>query len=706
MSAPETQAHPSPHRPIEPPLAPGRPLRWLPDTQAIWFGHIAIVLLGLTYWNFRANSAITRLFGTDRDPMMRDVHQLFAYGVPVMLAMLAMLHGFSWWAARKGLIASKRDGLAQIGRTLWPALFTVPVLLIACFLWIFHEVRWLTWAPFQGLAIGMMVWQFYLWRQPLLPPHEPLQPGPGAPRPAYIYWVLGALAAVVCIYTAWFGYLVSWRHWSIGTALHDFGIYDQLMYNTMQGRWFEAGMFNSERIGYNLREFDNHFFAEHFIPTFWIVTPFYWLFPDAVTVLLAQTVLLALGAVPVYLIALNKLRSPLVGLAFAMLFLVHPLIQQTNIKDVHIDSFAPVFLLASFAAYLYKRWILYGVFLLLALGVKEEISVNVAAMGLFILLGERDWKAGLATFAAGVAWFVLVIGVVMPWYRDGLPVRQIDRYAHLIPPDQRDPDGVLTKGMVLKAMITNPLHVLELLSSQLRIRGAFILISPFALFALWGRWAWIWILPLLAAALLSGLFMQFEMIHHYGVTIVPAALVASIYGAWWLLRRDLEPEAPLPLARVAGLTAVLGFMILITSYEFGFQPGGKRYQAEDYTVYPHNELGFRYLEAIPDDDDVIVSAQLELGGQLTHRRYIYTYPEVADAEYILLDTRGFYWPFSEEAEFRRHVVELLESDEWGLMLPYEDGYLLFKKGHPTDLNEATIPRLVFERYRPARYGGS
>ncbi len=714
MNEQETQAPEAPGRENGGKLSPGRPLHWLTDKQAIIFGNAAAVILGLGYWNFRASNAVIR-FVADFGPRQRDFEHLLSYGLPVIAVMMALLHGLPWWAAKRGLVPSRREGLVQLSRCLWPAIFMAVVLVFASFVYLFQEVRWLLWAPFVGLSLGMMAWQVGLWRERELPATEPLAPRqedeeeqqaeeqPRWHRP-YLYWMSGAVAGIVAIYTAWFGYLVTMRHFSIGTALHDFGIYDQLMYNTIQGRWFEAAMFNMDRIGYHLRDFDNHFFAEHFIPTFWIVTPFYWLFPHPVTVLMAQTVLLALAAVPVYLIALNKLRSPLLGVLFAGLFLMHPLIQQTNIKDIHIDSFAPVFLLGAFAAYLYKRMILFWVLTVLALGVKEEISVNVAAMGAFIFMGERDRKIGAVTFALGAAWFLIVIGWVMPYFRDGLPVRQIDRYGHLIPPDQRDPDAVLTKGMVLKAMLTNPGHLLGVMGDQLRIRGAFILLSPFALLGLWGRWAWLWILPMLAAAMLSGLFMQYEMIHHYGVTIVPAVTVASIYGAWWLLRRDLDPKAILPLPRVAGGAAILLFMFAITWYEHGFTPGGKRYDPIDYRILPHNQLAYDYLAEIPDD--AAVSAQLELGGQLTQRRYIYCWPEVLDAEYIFLDTRGFSWPVNDREEFQEMVEELLHSEEWGLKLPYEDGYLLFKKGHPTDLNMDAYLRLDFSRYRPARYGGA
>ncbi len=682
-------------------LTPGRPLQSLTDTQAVWFGHAACLALGLAYWNFRSSSAVTRAV-RDLSPTMRDFEHFLAYGLPVIAGMLALLHGLSFRAVRKERVATRKVALAALSRALWPALFSAAALLIACFVWLYKDLRWFAWAPFQGLALGMMAWQGYLWWRPEKQTMEKRLEAEKAPAATALHWTLGALVGAAALYVGWFGYLVTMRHHAIGTCLHDFGIYDHLMYNTINGRWFEAAMMNGERMNYFLADFNNHFFAEHFIPTYWIVTPFYWLFPSAITVLLAQTVMLAIAAVPVYLIAVRKLRSPVLGLLFALLFLVHPIVQQTNVKDVHVDFLAPFFLLAAFAAYLYGWRITYWVMVVFALGVKEEISVNVALMGVFLFLGEKERRLGAATFALGALWFVLVVGLIMPWYRGGQPVRQLDRYDVVIPPEWLEREEAISKGMIVRAVLTHPLQTLELFLEQPRYRGAMILIAPVAMLALWGRWIWVWILPILLAMVLTHSIHMQEMEHHYGSTLMPAVFIGSIWGAWWLLRRDLDPEEPLPRTRVAGIAITLLFMIAITSYEFGFTPGGKRYDPVDYTVLPHNELAHRYLAEVPAD--AIVSAQLEIGGQLTQRRFIYCFPDVLDAEYIVLDTRSPFWPLNGEEEYRTLITGLLESEEWGLKLPYEDGYLLFKKGHPPHLNLDALTRLTFEPYRPARYG--
>ncbi len=99
-----------------------------------------------------------------------------------------------------------------------------------------------------------------------------------------------------------------------------------------------------------------------------------------------QTLALALGAVPLYAIARRRLGTPWSALAFPCAYLMSPALQATNLFEFHAVAFAPAFLLAAFYFMdrvtwpaetgapprkgLTGRWVLYGVFVLLALSCK------------------------------------------------------------------------------------------------------------------------------------------------------------------------------------------------------------------------------------------------------------------------------------------------------------------------------------------------
>lgn len=671
----------------------------LPQTLSIWLGCTAAVFIGMVKWYHAASNPFLKWFH-ERSFSSRDLEHLFFDGLISTYLLAGGMYLMAWWAAKHGAVASRREGMAALGRMMLPGLLVTPVLVAGFFLELRKQLLWLTWAPVVSLMFGLVAWRFLQWRTPLPRWEEKLRGAwrrvNGMPTAA----VVGVpLAVMIGFYIAWFVRLSVLRHHSFGTCMLDFTIYDQLMWNATQGRWLECAFFNFEPFGYRLADYGNNFFAEHFIPTLFLLFPLYWLFPDPLTLLAAEPVYLALAAVPVYMIANKKLDSRVLGVVFAAAWLMNPILQQKTFKDFHVDGMVPLLLLGAVAAYLHGRRLLYFVLLLLTLGCKEEMAVAVTALGVFLFFGEKDRKTGAATFALGLGWFIAVVMFVLPWFRGGEPVRHLGYFRYLVP--DAEPGDEITKGLLLKSMIMNPWHTVTEVITQSRLRGLLYLIGPFALTILWSRWAFFFLLPSMTIAIMSGVHFQHTMEYQYGITLLPMAAVASIYGMAYLLRRGVEPGARLPASGVAGGSLALLLTGFLLWGEYSFMPGGGRYAPVDYEVLPHNELAHRYLEAIPED--ARVSAQIEVGAPLGQRRYIYMFPELMDAEWIMLDTRSLRFPLSDQEYFGR-VRALLDSGEWGVYLQPEDGFILMKKDHPTGLNEEALRSITLERYRPQRYG--
>ncbi len=677
---------------------PGLALPCLPAKWAIWLGYAGAVCIGLVWWYHEASSPFYQWF-FEGDFRTRHLEHLFFDGFRATYLLIGGMHLMAWWAARTGAVASRRAALADLGRVMVPGLLLVPILVAGFFMELRKQVLLLSWAPMVGLVFGLVVWRFLSWRTPL-PGGERLRAAWRRLNSTPAAVVIGVpLAVVIGFYIFWFVWLSVMRHHSFGTCMLDFTIYDQLMWNAVQGRWLECAFFNFEPFNYRLRDYGNNFFAEHFIPTFFLLFPFYWLFPSPLTLLVLEPFYLALAAVPVYFIARRKLNSQFIALVFSAAWLMNPILQQKTIKDFHVDGMVPLFLLGAVAAYLYGYRILYFVLLLLTLGCKEEMAVAVAALGVFLFFGEKDRKIGGATFALGVGWFIAVVMIVMPWFRGGEPVRHLGYFRYLVP--DAEPGDEITKGLLLKSVLTHPIHAFVEITTQARLRGLLYLIGPFALTALWSKWALVFVVPSMSIALLSGVHFQHTMEFQYGITILPMVAVASIYGMAEILRRGMKPEKPLPASGVAGGSLALLLAGFLLWGEYSFMPGGGRYDPVDYAVLPHNELAHEYLNAIPED--ARVSAQIEIGSHLGQRRYIYMFPEILDAEYIMLDTRSLNFPMSDQ-EYYGRVRALLNSGEWGVYMPYEDGFLLLKRGHPTGLNEDAARSITLEHYRPQRYG--
>src|ERR1700687_3808530 len=112
----------------------------------------------------------------------------------------------------------------------------------------------------------------------------------------------------------------------------DLGLFDQVFWNTTQGRPFESTMSQALPVPHSL-------LGDHFSPVFVLLMPFYLAVPHPETLLVLQTLALALGAWPVYLLAKLKLPPGYALLWVLAYFLLVPL-AYINMYDFHEVAFA------------------------------------------------------------------------------------------------------------------------------------------------------------------------------------------------------------------------------------------------------------------------------------------------------------------------------------------------------------------------------
>src|SRR5712692_7934709 len=112
----------------------------------------------------------------------------------------------------------------------------------------------------------------------------------------------GRLAlALVLLYAVVFGSLALVRHWALHSTALDLGVFDQVLWNTVHGRFMESTL--------SLERCDPHsFFLDHFSPALLVIVPFYAIVPRPETLIFVQTVALALGTWPIYLLARRVLE--------------------------------------------------------------------------------------------------------------------------------------------------------------------------------------------------------------------------------------------------------------------------------------------------------------------------------------------------------------------------------------------------------------
>ena len=128
-------------------------------------------------------------------------------------------------------------------------------------------------------------------------------------------------------------------------------------------------------------------FQVHFSAIFYLLLPFYKLWPRPETLQILQIVVAASALIPAFLIA-RELRLPRGWqTALCALLLLHPGLSGSSLYDLHENCFlAPLILWLLWAA-LRRKWGAFSVFALLLLGVKEDAAIYIFCVGLWLLCG-------------------------------------------------------------------------------------------------------------------------------------------------------------------------------------------------------------------------------------------------------------------------------------------------------------------------------
>jgi uncharacterized membrane protein len=156
------------------------------------------------------------------------------------------------------------------------------------------------------------------------------------------------------------------KHNSFSTYAWDLGIFNQGFWTTV----------NLDSVFYYTCELhlvpSGSFFGIHFSPILYTLVPFYYLFQGAESLLVAQSILIALSAIPVYMIARTWFDEGYSGL-LASLYLLNPALHGVNCYDFHVQAFLPLILGYLLYFTIKKNWGGIIISANLAMAVQEQV---------------------------------------------------------------------------------------------------------------------------------------------------------------------------------------------------------------------------------------------------------------------------------------------------------------------------------------------
>ena len=527
------------------------------------------------------------------------------------------------------------------------------------------------------------------------------------------------LLTLMLAYTIGFSTLSIRLHQAHLTHTADLGQMDLAIWNTSRGRFVQE----------TKHDFVSTRLTDHVEPIFAPVSLIFWLWNDVRALLILQSFALAIGALPVFLLARFRVRGSgfgvrrlepdttttrnaehgtrnlgdWLGLLFAFVYLMFPALQAANLTEFHAIPLAVPFILFAFWFADRGQWGRFAVANILLMAVKEEAALLAFMLGLYAIAKSQisnlksrftnyelritNSPRGLATgtliVLLSLAWFSITTFIIIPRhaapvYGDAASV-YFQRYGEL-------GDSVAD---IVRSLVTRPGLVWRTVTEPLRLRYLAGLLASVGFLPLLAPDILLLGAPLLAANLLSSYAAQYSGEFHYSAPLVPYFVVAALFGAGRLLRwaRARNPQR----------SACLGGLLIWTlAWSVGWQaacgytPIGREFRWPEVTE--HQRLLARFAAQVPDQAPG--STTPPLYPHLSHREKLYEFPHLADAEWVLLDVSGT--TDMHPVALRDQVQQMLTSGEWGVT-DAADGYLLLQRGQ----GSAQLPEAFYDFARVA-----
>lgn len=528
-------------------------------------------------------------------------------------------------------------------------------------------------------------------------------------------WILAGIVAAYVIPFVW----MNWgQYWNLRTPHGDTAMYEEHLWNLLHGKGFRSYLDQGLFLG------------EHIQVVHLLLIPIYVLYPSHLTLELCESLAIGSTAIPAYLIASRHSQSRRIGLWIAAAVLLYAPLHYLDIEIDH-KSFRPIAfgvpaMLWAFQFVETKRWKLFALAAVIAIMSKEDYTLILGPLGLWIAwnnwrlaqnknastadveeqessrLGFTDsWMFGLFVAAVSAIYLLLAVKVIIPWFRGGETVH----YARYFSKFGETPTGILwgmlTKPGLLFSSLVTPLTVLYVLRT----------LAPLAFTPFLSPSRFLVGVPIFGLLLLNQLSLDPPSpVHHFHAPLVPVLLWAMAAGVGrWASRPAVEPDRSanlgtrlcrsLPTGRVIAVLPC--FAALTTGLTLSFSPlslsfwdsGRSAYWRNVYVPGERTSQLAKVMAAIPPTSRVASTDYVH--PRFTHYERSYDYSNYVrkvagyedrvpdDTDCIVIDVRG---PYS-EVHSAEDVRELRETpDKWELSPIDTDGYFIVLKRRNQPVN--------------------
>jgi uncharacterized membrane protein len=462
----------------------------------------------------------------------------------------------------------------------------------------------MNWA-FRSRAVGALSLP-WLTRHPKGRGQSPGDQAESVKASKVLSWEVLALLSLSGFFAAYWSICSLLIHRSFHSNGWDLGLIHQVVWNSAHGRLFHYSFRNITYSG------------DHWQPSVLLFVPLEWLTGGPEPMLVVQAVAFALAVVPLYTAARGIGCTWQQASAISLAYLLSLGVACAVSYDFHVEAFVPLLAFTALWSLVKGSGPLFLISTLAILTLKEDGALLALALCWVAWIAFAQRSFVVAAAVAAVVYMTLATYFFIPHYRGDDLNPFIERYGYL---------GT-SPGAVLVGILMHPTVVFSHLARPETVGAICLVFTSAALLLLAVPRLWPALGIVLLLPLLSQQPEQNALELHYLVVPSTVAMVLALVA---VRDRALSTGALRrfwPAALIAG-TAVLYVVLSPLPPSLGSEP-------DRFDVGSHARLSSSFVRQVPGNAKV--SAQSPFVPHLSSREYLYQFPRVLNAEYVLLDT--------------------------------------------------------------------
>lgn len=417
----------------------------------------------------------------------------------------------------------------------------------------------------------------------------------------------------ITIFSVIYAFMSVHKHNSFQTFGWDLGVFDH-------GIW----QWSQFKIPYSSFH-DLPWLADHFHLILVTIAPLYWIWSDVRVLLIVQAILVSFGALPLYYLSKRVAKNNIFSFVIVLGYLLFYSLQSFIFSDFHEFAYLPLTLGSVMLFWELRKTYFYWVSFVLALLVKEEVGLLLAAFGLWTLIHDRRrYKQSLLSIILGLTSTFVMIYFIMPFI-GGRP------YIH----SEYGQSGKTSVDVLLN-IFKNPLYLIaSFFDSPVKINTMLTTFWSWGFLPLFFPSSLILVLEQLASRFLDyGKPIRWTLLFAYSLPMATIMAWGSIYGFNNLIK--LTHKITKLSKPSAGIwVSLVLFSLIINSNLLLHGPINNVLKPQFYYHERWVEDNLNVLKCVPQK--VSVSAQNSLVPWLSQRETINVFPKGIGSGYIVLD---------------------------------------------------------------------